>query len=117
MSIETAAADAFDRALAFIRANFDDSRLCLDTVAEIAGVSRFHFSRMFKARTGSGFIEYLTWIRLAEAGDRLLNTADSVSSICHTVGYRDLSNFQRMFRRHYGTTPSAYRRVSASGGA
>jgi AraC-like DNA-binding protein len=114
MSAKSVAPDAFDRALAFIRANFDDSRLCLDTVAEIAGVSRFHFSRMFKARTGAGFIEYLTWIRLAAAGERLLNTAESVSSICHRVGYRDLSNFQRMFRRHYGTTPSAYRRIRAS---
>ncbi|GAB3979807.1 hypothetical protein GCM10029978_076180 [Actinoallomurus acanthiterrae] len=112
--VAPAAHDRFGRALAFIRANFADSGLCLDAVAEIAGVSRFHFSRMFKARTGVRFIEYLTTLRLAEAGLRLLTTADSVSDVCHAVGYRDLSHFQRMFRRRYGTTPSAYRQAGVS---
>ncbi|MEV1170408.1 helix-turn-helix domain-containing protein [Nonomuraea sp. NPDC049784] len=64
---------------------------------------------MFKARTGARFVEYLTKIRLVEASYRLLNTAESVSSICYAIGYRDLSNFQRMFRQH-GATPSAHRR-------
>ncbi|WP_433430450.1 helix-turn-helix domain-containing protein [Nonomuraea sp. CA-141351] len=110
MAIRTAAHDPFDHALTFMHVNYADSRLSLDTVARVAGVSRFHFSRMFKARTGARFVEYLTKIRLVEASYRLLNTAESVSSICYAIGYRDLSNFQRMFRRHFGTTPSAHRR-------
>ncbi|GGO10764.1 hypothetical protein GCM10010116_21620 [Microbispora rosea subsp. aerata] len=115
MSTRTAASDGINAALAFIWANYADSGLCLDVAARVAGVSKFHFSRMFKARTGVGFVEYLTRIRLAEASNRLRNTADPVSSICHAVGYRDLSNFHRMFRRHYGTTPSAHRRRHAYG--
>ena len=111
MPVQQAAHDPFDQALMFIRANFADGRLRLDTVARIAAMSPSHFSRMFRARTGVRFIEYLTTIRLAAASERLLTTTESVSSICHAVGYRDLSNFQRMFRRNYGITPSAYRRA------
>ncbi|MEU7879401.1 helix-turn-helix transcriptional regulator [Microbispora bryophytorum] len=117
MPTRTTMPDGIDDALIFICVNYADSRLCLDMAAQVAGVSRFHFSRMFKARTGARFVEYLTRIRLAEASNRLLNTEDSVSSICYAVGYRDLSNFHRMFRRHYGTTPSAHRRHPAARGA
>lgn len=107
--------DPLRRALAFIRENFTDSDLCLDDVARHAYLSRYHFSRVFKARTGTGFIGHVTELRLENASTLLLTTDMSVTSICHAVGYRDLSHFERVFRKRYGVTPSTYRTRAGAG--
>ena len=107
--------DPLRRALDFIQENFTDSDLCLDDVARHAYLSRYHFSRVFKARTGTGFIGHVTELRLENASTLLLTTDMSVTSICHAVGYRDLSHFERVFRKRYGVTPSTYRTRTAQG--
>ncbi|WP_439658244.1 NAD(P)H-dependent oxidoreductase [Lentzea sp. HUAS TT2] len=107
--------DPLRRALAFIQENFTDSDLCLDDVARHAYLSRYHFSRVFKARTGTGFIGHVTELRLENASTLLLTTEMSVTSICHAVGYRDLSHFERVFRKRYGVTPSTYRTRAGAG--
>lgn len=102
--------DAITRAVAFIRDNYDDSELSLDLVAREAHISRFHFSRSFKAQTGRRFIDYLTMLRLSRARTLLAETEDSVTGICHAVGYRDLSHFERTFKSWFAVSPSEFRR-------
>jgi AraC-like DNA-binding protein len=98
------------RAVAYIRENFADSELTLDTVANQARISRYHFSRTFKAQTGRRFIDYLTMLRLNRARSLLAQTDRSITTICHAVGYRDLSHFERTFKSWFGMPPSEFRR-------
>ncbi len=102
--------EAITRAVAFIRENYHDSELTLDSVAREAHISRFHFSRSFKAQTGRRFIDYLTMLRLSRARVLLTESDDSITSICHAVGYRDLSHFERTFKGWFAVSPSEFRR-------
>ncbi|CAM3797096.1 helix-turn-helix transcriptional regulator [Nocardiopsis rhodophaea] len=96
-------------AIGFIRENFTDPELSLDAAARAACMSRFHFSRTFKARTGCRYIDFVTRLRLARARRLLAETNDSVSAVCHASGFNDLSHFERTFKRRFAVSPSAYR--------
>ncbi|GAA3727824.1 hypothetical protein GCM10022225_06520 [Plantactinospora mayteni] len=102
--------DAITRAVAYMRENYDDSELSLDVVAREAHISRYHFSRSFKAQTGRRFIDYLTMLRLSQARTLLAETDEPVTVICHSVGYRDLSHFERTFKGWFAVAPSEFRR-------
>ncbi|HWM12164.1 MAG TPA: helix-turn-helix domain-containing protein [Solirubrobacteraceae bacterium] len=101
--------DQIMRAVRYIRENFSHGQLSLDRVASEACMSRYHFSRTFKRETGTRFIDFLTTVRLAEACSLLTHTNQSITSIAFGVGYRDLSHFERTFKKEFGFSPSRYR--------
>jgi AraC-like DNA-binding protein/NAD(P)H-dependent FMN reductase len=102
------------RAIRYIRENFSSGGLTLDAVARQAYMSRFHFSRSFKQATGTRFMDFLRTVRLAEACELLARSDQPVTSIAFGVGYRDLSHFERVFKKEFGYPPSEYRaRVQA----
>jgi AraC-like DNA-binding protein/NAD(P)H-dependent FMN reductase len=101
--------DQIMRAVRYIRENFAEGQLSLDRVASEACMSRYHFSRTFKRETGTRFIDFLTTVRLAEACSLLTHTNQSITSIAFGVGYRDLSHFERTFKKEFGFAPSRYR--------
>ncbi|GIF46426.1 hypothetical protein Afe04nite_09650 [Asanoa ferruginea] len=96
-------------AVAYIKENYRDQSLSLDAVANAVYMSRYHFSRKFRQETGRRFIDYLIMLRMTEARKLLLQTNCTVTAISAEVGYRDLSNFERSFKKLYGTQPSQYR--------
>lgn len=96
-------------AVAFIRENYAEADLTLDTAAKRAHMSRYHFSRTFKAQTGRRFIDFVTMLRLSGARRLLAETTDPVSGVCHAVGYRDLAHFERTFKSWFAMSPSEYR--------
>lgn len=75
----------------------------------MAGLSRFHFLRRFRAETGVSPHQYLIALRLRAAAERLRSTADPVTSIALDVGYNDLSNFNLHIRRCFGVAPRQWR--------
>ena len=83
--------------------------LALSDLAERAGLSPFHFLRIFRDVTGTTPHQYLVGARLRRAARLLLDTAQPVTRIAYDVGFEDLSNFTRTFRREIGCTPRAYR--------
>jgi len=97
------------RAIRYIKTNFAAGGLTLDTVAREAYMSRYHFSRSFKQATGTRFMDFLRTVRLAEACDLLSRTDQPVTTIAFEVGYRDLSHFERMFKKEFDYPPSQYR--------
>lgn len=101
--------DQIMRAVRYIVQNFTKGQLSLDSVAREACMSRYHFSRTFKRETGTRFIDFLTTVRLAEACTLLTQTDQSITSIAFGVGYRDLSHFERTFKKEFGFSPSQYR--------
>jgi len=72
-----------------------------------AGMSPFHFARVFRELTGVPPHRYLLRRRLAAAADRLRAGA-SVTDACYAAGFRSLSHFIHAFRRQYGVSPSRF---------
>jgi len=84
--------------------------LTLDAVANHAGISRYHFSRVFKSYTGSSFKRYLNRQRIEAAKYLILSEGLNVSEAAFRVGFGDLSHFSRWFKRLEGVPPSAFRK-------
>jgi AraC family transcriptional regulator len=82
----------------------------LDRLADQAGLSRFHFQRLFKAATGVSPSQYHINLRMEEARRLLRETKMSVIDVALEVGYTNPSHFAQLFRRETGLSPSDYRR-------
>lgn len=100
----------------FIDAHFTDD-LDLSTLAAAGGLSPFHFSRLFKQRMQMTPHQYVMQRRLEYAAQQLSHTDFSVTEIALAIGFQDSRHFARIFRRHSGQTPTAYRRNSIAGTA
>ena len=83
--------------------------LSLSTLARDAGMSVFHFARIFGELEGRPPHRFLTDVRLAHADARLRDGA-GVTDTCFAVGFGSLSHFVTTFRRRYGIRPSDVRR-------
>lgn len=86
--------------------------LDLDTIASRWGLSPFHFLRLFARVLGVTPHQYLVRCRLREAARLLDDPARSVTDIAYDVGFADLSNFVRSFRRAAGVSPGVFRRAA-----
>lgn len=78
-------------------------------VARKSGLGERTLARRFKRATGHTLVAYLQQVRIGAAKRRLERDAKSVDEIRHEVGYEDARAFRRLFRRHTGLTPRAYR--------
>lgn len=86
----------------------------LSEAARLASMSDSAFSRYFKAASGKTFTEMVVQLRLTRACRLLERTSDSIASIAASVGYQNLSNFNRQFLQTYGVTPRAHRQAAKS---
>ena len=89
----------------------------LATAATIAGLSKFHFHRLFSATYGVTPADYLTRRRIERARDLLRATNLTVTEVCFAVGYSSLGSFSARFKELVGDTPSAVQRSHAESGA
>lgn len=85
--------------------------LCLDALAAEAGLSVFHFARMFKRSVGVPPRVYLTQLRMEKASELLRFTELSITEIAQEVGYSSGQVLARIFVKHHHRSPSDYRRV------
>ncbi len=88
--------------------------LTLEQVADIAGFSKFHFSRLFKQYSGQNFYEYLCFRRIKAAETLLLRPDLTITEVALHSGFSSLSTFNRMFKKLKKCTPSKYRRLYIS---
>jgi AraC-like DNA-binding protein len=89
--------------------------LSLGAVAKAAGASVFHFCKVFHKATGLKFTDYVARVRLEDARTQLLNPNRRVSEVAYDVGFQSLTQFNRMFKRVFGQSPSVFReRLSSS---
>ena len=79
-------------------------------LAEMAHMSRCHFSTEFKAQTGFTPYAYLLSYRLSAAKRALCNTDKTVEEISASCGFSDTSSLIRAFKRTEGVSPAAYRK-------
>ena len=103
---------ALTRALAFIESNLGE-RFTLESLAASAGMSRFHFARLFRITIGCSPMEYLMRKRIERGKAMLVRGEVSVCDIAAMLGFCDQSHFTRTFRRLIGMSPRDYARRPA----
>lgn len=91
-----------------------DDPLTLEDLAEMAGLSPFHFARIFRAVAGVPPVEFQTALRFERAKTLLLTSPASVTEICYEVGYGSLGTFSRRFKQMVGVTPATFRELPHS---
>jgi two-component system, response regulator YesN len=84
-------------------------RWTLTDAAQIAGLEATYFSKLFHQTTGRTFLEWSSKVRVEEA-KRFLRASDlSITAVAASVGYSDLTTFERAFRRVEHVSPAQYR--------
>ncbi len=92
----------------WIEANLEDD-FDLEGLAARAGLSKFHFHRLFKQASGHSPAQYHRNARLKEARRRLRETKASIITVAMDLGFRSPSHFAQVFRRETGMSPSEFR--------
>ncbi|RXJ74935.1 AraC family transcriptional regulator [Veronia nyctiphanis] len=82
----------------------------LKDVASLLNMTDSYFSRFFHQSTGHRFTDFVNRVRVQRACVMLAETAEAVATISQTVGFQNLANFSRQFRRIKGVSPLAYRK-------
>ena len=98
----------------YIVEHYEDP-ISLDEISAACGYSKYHFAHCIKQITGGTFVEFLMLYRLNLVRARIRDTDDTITDIALSCGFNNLRSFNRMFRKYYGTTPSAYRKTAARG--
>ena len=88
------------------------AELSVSDLADHAGYSPFHFSRLFARHAGIGPGQYLTALRIDTAKRLLLTDDDAVIEVATAVGFTSLSSFTRRFRETVGVPPAQLRRLA-----
>ena len=88
-----------------------NEKISLDQIAENMYLSPFYISKIFKSETGATPIRHLINIRLEKAKELLESGyAGSIQEVAASVGYDDAYHFSKLFKKHYGITPSQARK-------
>ena len=92
--------------------DFRGSKLPVYEVAAAVGFSPNYLSRKFRQAAGVGLHEYLVFVRLHHAALELVSTRDSIITIALRRGFSDSNYFKDSFKKKYGVTPRAYRKLT-----
>ena len=84
-------------------------QLSLGQVAKDVGINATHLSEKFKEVTGVKFVDYIARIRFEKARKLLEDVDLRISEIAFAVGFQSLSQFNRVFKKLSGKSPTAYR--------
>lgn len=100
--------------LKYIATNYTDTELVLESVVTATGINRTKVNDLLKLELGMTFTGYLNKLRLTEAA-RLLseNSSAAILEIAYSVGYANVSYFNKLFKEEYGCTPKVFRSISA----
>lgn len=86
-----------------------DEDLSLDTLADVAAMSRFHWHRVFRAMTGETCAQAVRRVRLQRAGFMLVRAEDPIAEVARACGLGNQASFTRAFTEAYGISPARFR--------
>lgn len=92
----------------FIDSNYRNE-IRLQELAEMSSMTPTAFSRFFKLRTAKSISEYIIDVRLGHASRLLADSTMAVVEICYHCGFNNISNFNRIFKKRRGCTPTEFR--------
>ncbi len=96
------------RVIDHVDAHFAET-ITLAGMAKVAGLTRMHFARQFKAATGIRPHEYVLWRRIERAKELLRNSRFTLVDVALGVGFQTQSHFTTVFKRFVGQTPHQWR--------
>jgi len=102
---------AVERVIVAMRECLDDE-FSLTDMADLAGMSTYHFNRTFRELTGIPPCRFLSAVRLETAKRLLVETERSVTDVCFDVGYNSLGTFIRRFTELVGVSPQRLRALA-----
>lgn len=94
----------------YIQRNFN-RQVSLREVADMLGMDRTYFCKLFRNKAGFSFSQYIKEVRIIEAARLLTETEMSITEVAMSVGYNDSSYFAKVFKSIKGTTPLAFRKI------
>lgn len=97
-----------DKAFEYMNQNFDKP-IVLKDIAKLVSMTEVSCSRFIKKRTGITFIDSLNEIRLGHASRMLIDSTHSIAEISYNCGFNNISNFNRIFKKKKGCTPTEFR--------
>ena len=93
----------------YIKNNLTADDLSQGTMAEMAGISKDYFSRIFRNVTGTNYSKWLNIIRLEKATELLADKQLTLTETAMLSGFQSISSFNRVFREEKGMSPGEYR--------
>lgn len=97
-----------ERIMSVINNNLSNSDLCVDMIADEAGISRVHLNRKMKELTGQTPYDYIRSIRLKRAAQLLAEGDANVSEVMYACGFSNAASFSTVFKKAYGMSPREY---------
>ncbi|MGN7356990.1 helix-turn-helix domain-containing protein [Paenibacillus sp. SAF-054] len=101
--------ERFTPVFQFIEDHYQDD-LTIDLLSGLAGLSRFHFSRLFKELTGRTVMDYINTLRINKSEYLLRNSRMNISEIALSTGFKDIYYFSRSFKKYKHISPSELRK-------
>ena len=93
----------------FIEDNYAN-KISLDQISSMMNMSKVSFNRFIKKSTDKTFVEYLNDVRVENASRMLAEEEYGISQIAYKCGFYNMANFNRVFKKIKGSTPSQYRK-------
>lgn len=101
---------SFARAKKIMHELLSEENVSLERISSLAGLSKFHFARLFKRCTGLSPMQYYNRLRIDFVKDQLQHTDAAITEIAYKLGYSDISTFEKSFKKLCRLSPSQYRR-------
>ncbi|MED4455825.1 AraC family transcriptional regulator [Metabacillus fastidiosus] len=98
------------KTIEYIETNLHES-LSLESIAEFAGFSKYHYHRVFQKEAGVTVSEYIRYRRIANAANMLLYTGEKIIDIAFYYRFETQESFTRSFKKYYKLPPGQYRRI------
>jgi AraC family transcriptional regulator len=98
----------YKRVLDFIEANLERT-IAVEELADVAGISPFHFSRLFKETLGTSPHQFVMNFRVEKAKKHLANPDAPLIDVALGCGFADQAHFSRVFKQATGQTPREFR--------
>lgn len=93
----------------FVQAHYTSEPLTMRHAAQHVNLSPFYFCKIFRKATGLTFTDYLARVRVEKVQCLLANPLLRMHEVADSAGFSSISQFNRVFRRYAGTSPTAYR--------
>ena len=95
-------------AVEYIVQHYDDSEITGEFLSTLANISYTYFRKIFTQVYGCPPMEYLTLLRMKKAAEMLKTDYASIEAVSISVGYNSIYHFSKMFKKHFGVSPSKF---------